>query len=166
MKGYGAVKNAGVLNLRVHHRLIESWEVKCLGNQSFHGFIPNCCILALVLWGGAIPGTCACAVLANIGLAAVVGTAATAFDEARKFVVGGLIRVGILPLVALAPEASALRRPPVRFGSGFPCGRDLAPVVKPEVQCIIGNNKDFFDLLGKGGLIKIVKTHNLGSDIL
>ena len=149
MKGYGAVKNAGVLNLRVHHRLIESREAKYLGDQRLHGFIPNCCILALVLWPGAIPGTCACAILTNVGLAAVVGTAAATFDEACEFVVRGLVWVGILPLVALAPKASALRCPPVRLGSGFPCSCDLASIVKLEAQRVLGNYKYFFDLLAK-----------------
>ena len=160
------VEDRGVFNLGVHRSLIELVKAKDVSYQPLHGLVPDAGIMALILWTGAVPRPCRGAVLALSGLAAVIGTAAAALDEAGELVEKVLVGIGVLALVSFSPELSALVRPPVGLGGRLPFGGDLVAVVKAEDQGVVSDDDDLLNLLAENVLVKLVKAQHLGSGIL
>lgn len=80
------VEDCSVFNLGVHSSLIELVKAENVAHQPLHGLVPDAGVVALSLRAGAVPRPCWGAVLALSGLAAVIRTAAAAFDEAGEFV--------------------------------------------------------------------------------
>ena len=80
------VEDRGIFNLGVHRSLVELVKTKDVGYQPLHGLVPDAGVVALILRAGAVPRPCRSAVLALSGLAAIIGTAAAALDEAGELV--------------------------------------------------------------------------------
>lgn len=160
------VEDRGIFNLGVHRSLVELVKTEYVGYQPLHSLVTDAGVVALIFRTGAVPRPCRSAVLALSGLAAVIGTAAAALDEAGELVEKVLVGIGVLALVSFSPELSALVRPPVGLGGRLPFGRDLVAVVEVEGQGVVSDDDDLLDLLAESVLIKFCKAQHLGSGIL
>ena len=160
------VEDCSVFNLGVHSSLIELVKAENVAHQPLHGLVPDAGVVALSLRAGAVPRPCWGAVLALSGLAAVIRTAAAAFDEAGEFVEQVSVWISILSLVSFSPELSPLVCPPVGLGGRLPFGRDLVAVVEAEGQGVVSDDDNLLDLLAESVLIIFCKAQHLGSGVL